>query len=248
MSVQSVRAAPGFVAASDRVDRAGRAGGRGRVEVHLLSGFTLKVDAASVDLKPASQRLVGYLALLHRSVDRRHAALRLWPDKQEDRALANLRSALWRIRLLAVPVVDSTPTHLRLSDDVWVDTQAGVEELATVAHLDGTPLPGELLPDWQDDWIEIERERLRQHLLHVLERSAVDALREGRPGDAIDLGLRAIALEPLRESAHRMVIRAHIQEGNAHEARQHFRRTVRMLHDELGIQPSPELARLASDL
>ena len=75
-------------------------------------------------------------------------------------------------------------------------------------------LEGDLLPDWYDDWLEIERERLRQLRVHALEHLGEHALRRGRFGAAIDRALAAIAADPLRESAHRLLIRAYIAEGN----------------------------------
>ena len=47
-------------------------------------------------------------------------------------------------------------------------------------------LDGDLLPDWYDDWLMIERERLRQLRVHALEQLAERAMREGRYGHAID--------------------------------------------------------------
>ncbi len=81
--------------------------------------------------------------------------------------------------------------------------------------LEDSDLHGDLLPDWYDDWVLVERERLRQLRLHALERLAERAIGEARYGQAIDIALTAIQADPLRESAHRMLIRAHAAEGNS---------------------------------
>jgi DNA-binding SARP family transcriptional activator len=181
------------------------------VRVRLLNGFAVTHGDISLDLKPGAQRLVAYLALVHRAVERRFAAFQLWPDSGEERAMANLRSALWRLRLLPVMFVEVTTTHLALGRHVWVDTRQNLSEeiCAVVPH---QAFPGEPLPDWYDDWIVVERERIRQGLLHALESACTTALDQDRHGDAIDLALRAVAMEPLRESAHRLVIMAHLRE------------------------------------
>jgi hypothetical protein len=44
---------------------------------------------------------------------------------------------------------------------------------------------GELLPDWQDDWLIVDRERLRQLRLHALERLAEGWTAQGNLGEAI---------------------------------------------------------------
>src|SRR6266511_2365960 len=50
--------------------------------------------------------------------------------------------------------------------------------------------------------------------------------------------------EPLRETAHRLVIRVHLQQGNVAEAIRQYRTYERMLADELGALPSPVMRSL----
>ncbi|MGH8905014.1 MAG: AfsR/SARP family transcriptional regulator [Egibacteraceae bacterium] len=61
---------------------------------------------------------------------------------------------------------------------------------------------------------------------------------EGRYSQAIDAGLAAIAGEPLRESAHRALIRAYLAEGNPSEALRQYRIYRRLLHDPTRPPPS----------
>ena len=70
-----------------------------------------------------------------------------------------------------------------------------------------------------------EQERFRQLRLHALEATSDQMLAEGSTFDALCAGLAAVSCEPLRESAHRCVIAAHLAEGNTSEAT----RTVRPL-------------------
>lgn len=217
-----------------------------RTEVRMLGSFEITHDAEVLDLKPGSERLVAFLALLERAVERRYVAFRLWPSKGEDRAMANLRSALWRLRSLPVALVESTTTHLQLCRNVWVDARHGLADRRVAGMLDDVGFTGELLPDWYDDWLIVERERLRQRLLHAFEAACACALDAEDFGVAIDLGLRAVALEPLRESAYRLVIRAHQGEGNAHEAQRQYRQFADLLREELGIEPSATLQAMVT--
>ncbi|MGH3450990.1 MAG: AfsR/SARP family transcriptional regulator, partial [Haloechinothrix sp.] len=84
----------------------------------------------------------------------------------------------------------------------------------------------------------------RQLRLHTLEVLATRLAEQRRFAAALDTALEAIRLEPLRESAHRVVIGIHLAEGNVAEAMRHFRFVTDLLRAELGIAPSGELTRL----
>jgi DNA-binding SARP family transcriptional activator len=149
-------------------------------------------------------------------------------------------------------VVDSTSTHLSLTAGVVVDYRETIAVARRIRadaaacdpqELDAVLLAGELLPDWYDDWVVIERESFRQARLHALE-TACDALIEaGRYASAIEVGLAAVASEPLRETAHRAVMRAHLAEGNRAEALRQYALCRRALKT-LGLRPSTETDRL----
>ena len=64
----------------------------------------------------------------------------------------------------------------------------------------------------------------------------------------MDAGLAAISGEPLRESAHRVLIEAHLAEGNASEALRQYETYRRLLDEELGLAPSPRMRALVASL
>ena len=99
----------------------------------------------------------------------------------------------------------------------------------------------ELLPGWDESWLLLAREQLRQLRLHALEVEAHRLAERGRYPEAIDVMLAVVAEEPLRESAQTALIEAHLCEGNAFEARRQFDMFARLLWSELGIRPSAEL-------
>jgi DNA-binding SARP family transcriptional activator len=102
-------------------------------------------------------------------------------------------------------------------------------------------LGSDLLPEWDDDWVLAERERFRQLRLHALEALCQRLLAVGRYGEALNAGLTAVVADPLRESAHQLVIQAHLAEGNRVEALRHYTSYTQLLRDELGIEPSRDL-------
>jgi DNA-binding SARP family transcriptional activator len=66
----------------------------------------------------------------------------------------------------------------------------------------------------------------------------------GRYGEAIDAAMAAISAEPLRESAQRALLEAHLAESNLSEARRCFITYRNLVRRELGVEPSVELAAL----
>jgi two-component SAPR family response regulator len=92
-------------------------------------------------------------------------------------------------------------------------------------------LSWDLLPTWYDDWLVIDRERQRQTRLHALEEMSRWYVGTARFDNAIEAALQAIAGDPLRESAHRCLMRAHLAEGNLSEARREMLSYIALLAD-----------------
>ena len=224
----------------------------------LLGGFELRCTGRDVAVARSGQRLLALLALQARPLERCWVAGTLWLDATEERAGASLRSALWRLpQPGGTAVVEATTTHLRLARDLAVDVQeltglAQGLELPTARagddHLDPSVLASDLLPDWYEDWVVLERERYRQLRLHALEALSARLTEAGRFGAAVQAGLAAVAGEPLRESAHRTLIQAHLAEGNPGEAVRQYHLYRRLLATELAIDPSPAIRGMVQPL
>ncbi|WP_159072407.1 AfsR/SARP family transcriptional regulator [Streptomyces sp. CMB-StM0423] len=230
-----------------------------------MGNFDLRCAGESVAVTPAGQRLLSLLALSHRTVTREYVADKLWPDAAATKAAGSLRSTLWRLPKLGHPLVVATAGTLHVADEVETDLDATEHLLnRTIKHAESPArhMPGEappdlepadqalscdLLPEAWDDWVVVERERLHQMRLHALESLACVHRSAGHFGRALDAALRAVAGEPLRESAHREVIETYLAEGNTGEAMRHFEELRRLLRAELELEPSPALHRLLTD-
>lgn len=225
------------------------------VELRLLNSFQLIVGGVSVTLPMGAQRLAAFVALHERPLQRGFVAGSLWPDTPEPRAAANLRSTLWRVQRRG-DLLESVGQRLQLRPDVRVDLREA-ERLAR-SELNGSPdsgecgdsrlFAGELLPDWYDDWALLERERFRQLRLRALETLCDRHAQAGRIGQALEAGLLSVAGEPLRESAHRAVIRVHLADENAVEALRQYRLCRKLLAEQLGIEPSEQMRQLVAGL
>jgi DNA-binding SARP family transcriptional activator len=152
-------------------------------------------------------------------------------------------------------VVVATASDLALAGDVVVDVdEAAAAARRALSHegerddLDRLCLVGDLLPGWYDDWLLIDRERFRQLRVHALESLCDDCACAGDFAAAAAAGLAAVAAEPLRESAHRILIRAHLAEGNVGEAIRQYAIYRDLLRAELGIEPSGQLKELVAGL
>jgi len=227
------------------------------LHVRLLNGFELLVQDRAVLVKTGPQRLIIFLALDNRSLPRSYVAGALWPDVPSDRAGANLRASIWRVPPQCRSLFDLRTRHIKLAPRVtvdYLDAKALAHRLldwsedseADLSRHARSDLSSELLPACYDEWVLTERERFRQLRIHALEAQCERLTRQGRYGEAIDAGLAAVCAEPLRESSHRVLIKAHLAEGNAAEARRQYGLYCWLLRDELGVEPSEGLRNLAS--
>ena len=213
-----------------------------------------------------------------RPVRRTALAERLWSDTDPARASASLRSVLWRLpRPQGVQLVRTCSASLHLADDVTVDlwhaedtaqaiaasavmgetvtgqTVTGeTDSAAALADRAGcdpvTSLGGDLLPGWSDDWLILEQEAFRQTRLHALEQTCARLRHCGHYAAALRAGSAAVRCEPLRESAHRQLIKVHLAEGNHAEALRQYQSFRRLLAYELGLPPSASIRSLVAPL
>jgi DNA-binding SARP family transcriptional activator len=234
-----------------------RLNGSARLRLALIRGFELKRGAQPVQLTRNAQRLVAFVALAARPQSRSTVAAALWTDATDGRAAANLRTALWKLAELRGHLVQTAGELLRMNPTVEVDVCRLLH--ATNGLLDPSAalcadvmttvfdLSGDLLPDWDEEWLIFERERLRLRRIHALEALSRRLIHEERFGEAIEAALYAVAAEPLRESAQRVLIEAHLAEGNLSEARRQFALFRDVLWDEMCLQPTFSLWSLVDD-
>lgn len=232
---------------------AGMPARRSGADVTLLGGFRLAVGGRDVRLPVGAQRLVAVLAL-RGQVSRSRLAGTLWPDTLEHRALASLRTAIWRVNQAAPDLVVITASQVDLDARARVDVRVLVQRSVEIMQGEdfdactlSTGVPdGELLPGWGDTWLTDERERLHQMRLHLLERIAGRLADTGHFGLAVEVALSVLRADVLRESAHRILISIHLAEGNLSQARRAYAACEQLLWRELGVAPSAAMTGLLS--
>ena len=229
----------------------------GSISLSLTGCFELRVGGSRVPVPHSVERLIAYLGLCPTPVSRGRLAGVLWPETTQQRASNNLRTSLWRLHITQAHVVTASENRLSIAPDVAVDVRdllslsgrliaAADPECRHSARVLASHV--EVLPDWDDVWVVAERERFRLLRLEALEGAATAMLDQGWSSDALSMALDLVRSEPLRESAWRVVVRAHIAQGNLAEALRAYHRYRWMLEEELGVSPSPLMLALVADL
>jgi len=224
--------------------------------VAVLGEFRLMRGMSVIGVPRASQRLLAFLALHGRAVKRAALAGALWPDATELHAHSSLRTALARLQSPARMALATSKLELGLAAGVTVDVHHARALAGRLLDQAMPPAPGdlgmgaittlsaELLPDWYDDWVLVEAEDWRQLRLHALEALAGHLTAAGRWGEAASAARAAVRGEPLRETSRAALIQVFLAEGNVSEAVREFTSYRALLHDELGLEPTPHLRHL----
>lgn len=236
---------------SSLLSRPGFAGGPA---VLLFGGPYVMQNGDRLEVPDGSKRLLVFVALSTGRVDRRFAAGSLWPVGDDERAAGNLRSALWRLKRAGIDILDTDKRGLMLRPGTVVDVTVvcdwaarlvdGSVTQADLCAVDWRSDAMDLLPGWYDDWVIFERERIRQRLLHAVEMLSRRLVVAGRCAEAVEAAMSAVSADPLRESANRVLIEAHLAEGNLIEGRRAYERYRAIIRRELGVEPGRDLACL----
>ena len=159
---------------------------------------------------------IAYLAVHPRPQARAALAADLWPNASGERLLSDALVAV------AVPglLVERSDGALALAPDVEVDLAEAMHlvrvlpEIPASEDTDTKLLTADILPGWTAAWIAVERERFRQLRLHAIEVRSQRLTAVGRHDAAVAMAEVAARSAPSRESARRVLIEAHLAQGN----------------------------------
>jgi DNA-binding SARP family transcriptional activator len=224
------------------------------MRLEILNGFRVTWTTLDIDVPPRSAEVLAYLALRDRPVRRSVICDALWAHQPEQRALANLRSAVYRLQVRTpVPLVLASTESLALSPDVVVDLREGLAVARNLVTVPTIPadiaeivrlLRADVLPDWEQDWIEAEREHFRHLRLRALDALSSRLTKAGRHPEAVEVAQTALIAEPLSETAERALIQAYVVEGNDALAIREFELFRRRLWRDLRVRPSADIDQI----
>lgn len=221
------------------------------LEIRLLGGFSVVAGDPVPGLNAGRlQSLLAYL-LLHRGVpqQRQQLAFLFWPDTREAQASTNLRTLVHRLRC-ALPrserylEVEAHTLRWRTDAPYALDVEqfeAAAGEEASLPQLRQaiSLYRGDLLPGCYEEWIEPERERLRQLFGRTLDLAAqcLEAQRDYR--GALEYAQQRVRHDPLHEAGYRRLLRLHALAGDRAGALRAYQQCAATLEAELGVEPDP---------
>ena len=98
------------------------------------------------------------------------------------------------------------------------------------------------------EWVEGQRRLLVEARVHALECTVVAELARGHPALAEREAEQLVALAPLREAGHRLLMQALVAGGNPGQAVLAYHRCRRLLREHVGVAPSVEMEQLYRQL
>ncbi|MGX0966934.1 class 3 adenylate cyclase [Bradyrhizobium japonicum] len=233
-----------------------------RFGLSLFGRFELTTHDGVVSLP--GRKLAGLLAYLACTAPRRQPreklANLLWGSHFETQARQNLRQSLVRLRRIL-----GQDSILSDDNDVWlapgvIDCDAVRFEtlivegnrasLAAAADLYRNPLLTDLNieEDAWSEWRDQQRERLDGLAVDSMVRHGQHALQSGHAESALRNANRAIAVNALREDAHRLVIQSLNATGRKAEALKRYQDLVALLKRELNTEPDAVTQALVAEL
>lgn len=230
----------------------------GRLFVRRSSGEVVDADEWTTGKTTDLLRLLALNA--NRPVSVHSIVDKLWPDVDEDRAKASLRTAASGIRqILQEPCVERHLGGLILRN-AWADVtafQTIVHDASAALHAGDHPRVVSLareaealyIADFRayDDksfWATESRDALRLSRQSLLADAGESAFKLMWLRDAIDFATLAIAGDPCFERPHRTLMQAHAALGEIELALRAFEHLRVCLSQELGADPSPQTRAL----
>jgi DNA-binding SARP family transcriptional activator len=247
--------------------------GASSIRIALLGGFVVRrgdgqVPVADWQHRNSAKTLLKVLAIQpDRRLHREQICDLLWPEAEVESASAQLRKALHTARHALEPHLEAraSSAFIELNGQILALHETRVEididqfRRAAAAALrsgDETALSaaialytGELLPqDRYEEWVEAPRRELVTTYRDMLLRLARNLEARGAGARAIECMRQLLTADPTDEDAYHHLMRLHVRAGSRHAALLVYRECRRTLAEELGVDPSPEIEALHTEL
>ncbi len=232
---------------------------RKRLRLFILGLLQIQLGEEDLGKRVSAKgrALLAYLALTGRAHARSALAGLLWGESPEKDARRNLRVELSKLRRVVGEVITATHETLAVDlDALWLDAA----EFERLVKTQDTPeavrqalafYRGDLLDDLAvrdaplfEEWVLLERERLRQLAIGGLERLVRSGIEGGRYTEGIQDARRLLTLDPWLESAHRNLMWMLARNGDRSSALAQYEACRQVLAQELGVEPVQETTAL----
>ncbi|MBM3130068.1 MAG: hypothetical protein FJ009_15775 [Chloroflexi bacterium] len=233
-----------------------------RYRLYLFGTFRIEKDSHPIRFSTRKiESLLAFLALHPEQHPREKLAALFWGDSTDEQARGSLRTALNLLRtelddhLLLTnreivqlnsdfPLVIDAREFEKIGDWRLAIGDSAISNLQSLISL----YRGDLLPDFYDDWVLLERERLRALYLDALLRLIQQFRSESKYERAIELAHKLLTTDPANEKAHQHLMLCYAAAGNRTAALKQYDECARLLRDELGVEPSRETIDLRDQI
>jgi predicted ATPase/DNA-binding SARP family transcriptional activator len=219
------------------------------------------VPVTAADWGYGKPRELLFLLVSSAPMTREQLGVALWPDQPRDRLGNVLHTALRELRRAL-----GDPGWVLYSDGRYAfngswphDCDVEMFEQALAAARGARPasaaLPGlqsaiaayggDFLADMAaGEWAQVRRDELRRSFEAALLATGRLHAAAGRYQPAVTCFRRAVAHEPLNETAHRELMSSWARLGETARAVQHYRELVELLREQVGVPPAAETTAL----
>ena len=232
--------------------------------IRLFGKFLLQQGDAEIEAVRFGKLAELFCVLLLRR-DRCHSreilASMLWGESTTAQSKKYLRHALWQLQSLlrngtaqvSLLAADRDSVRVEVSGDVWLDValfEAVCAQVHNVHHSELTEgqaqslktaielYRGDLLEGWYHEWCLIERERMQNLYLVLLEKLMRYSEEHRQYAYGMEAGERILRLDPAHEPTHESMMRMQYAAGNRAAAVRQYQRCESALREELGVRPA----------
>ncbi len=187
----------------------------------------------------------------------------LWSDRAESQARGSLRHAIWTLRR-AVEDLEPCPLLVegdnlaldpdaidcdvlvleRCSTDDSPEVLRGAVGLCNGEFLEGIRIRDRVF----DEFLRLERDRIQGLAIEACSRLMNFELGNDSLGSAAKTAKRLLQIDPLQESAHRVIIRHFAEIGQLSMAVKQYQICRDALRDELQVEPEAETERVLQEI
>jgi DNA-binding SARP family transcriptional activator len=244
--------------------------------VHLFGKFSIGSDRPEPITLPGgkTQELFFYLMLHRHQLHSREAiAALLWPECSTVKSRKNLRQALWQLQSALARFTKNAKCELltidaesiRMNGDKSMTVDVSIFERAyeevcgnTGKSLEASQAKvlqravelyrGDLLEGCYEDWCLVERERLQNWYLIMLEKLICYSRMVHEYPRAVEYAETILRLDRAHERTYRQLMRTFYESGNRTAALRQYDRCKSALEEELGVEPSQQTQKLCEQI
>jgi DNA-binding SARP family transcriptional activator len=240
------------------------------LRIHLFGKFEICHDDEQQTrcYTPQVQELMAYILVHHERPQARDKLVDLfWKGCDTQHAKRQLRQLLWRYHSalkLCLDNQDNARELLKIEPDwvsfnthanVWVDAHAFQRAVSQLPALSGHTASkedaqalrtaislyrGDLLEGWYQDWCIVERERLQNVYLAMLDCLMRYCETQDDYIGAVSYGEQILTYDRAHERIHQRLMLLHHGAGDTHAALRQFESCERALREELALPPNDD--------